>query len=236
MALPANPQVQRNLAAALDPSTASGADGGALTATLRITNADGQPLVRCTSPWLQDLGRKIIAAPSPPPPAPPMPPAAPPRIIGGGRLKLEDFVNVTNAASAALSQLMTKAQSTIGTAATVAAAAAVGAAAGGAAAGSAAGGRGPGGAVSAVQGAQRLSNFGKIGGPPPDGDLGDGGGWTGGRLGFGRSADGSRRRRLQSRGGGSGSSGSSSSGGGRGSSDEPVTDPVAEVRTDLYMD
>ena len=71
---------------------------------------------------------------------------------------------VSNAASKALGALMTKAQGTIAGAATAAATAAVASSAGAAAAGGAAGGGGPSGAVSAIQGAQRL---GATSGPQP---------------------------------------------------------------------
>ena len=229
--------VQRNIAEALDPTAHQTAT--ALTGNVHVTNAAGRTLARCTAPWLGELGRKTIAAPSPPPPSPPAPPATPPRVFGGGALQLDDFVNVSNVASAALGVLMTKAQGTIGTAATAAATAAIAASAGGAAAGGAAGGRGPAGAVGAVQGAQRLGNIGRIGGPPPDGDLGDGGGWTGGRLGFGRSGGDGRRRRLQSRGGSGGSGGSGTSGtSGRGSTDSSANtaDPLSDALMDALYD
>ena len=223
---------------ALDP-TDDGAVGhnSALLHNVLVANAAGLTLARCTPPWLAELGRKTIPAPSPPPPVPPTPPAAPPRVFGGGSLVLEDFVNVSNAASVALGVLMKEAQGTITTAVTAAAAAAVAASAGGAASGGAAGGRGVGGAVGAVQGAQRLGNIAKLGGPPPDGNLGDGGGWTSGRLGFGRGGGGGRRR-LQSRGGGgsSSSAGSSSAGGGGGATAKSDPDPVADGLMDQLYD
>ena len=67
--------------------------------------------------------------------------------------------------------------------------------------GGAAGGGGPSGAVNAIQGAQRLGCYGKMGGPPANGDDGGGGGFTSGRLGFGGSKrEATRQRRRLAKG------------------------------------
>ena len=190
-----------------------------LTDAIAVTNAAGNRLYRCTPPWLAEVGRVALAAP---PSQPPAPPAPPPRVLAGG-LNLADYVNISNAASAALGKLITEGQGTIAAAVSAAAATAVAASAAGAAAGGAAGGRGPGGAVAAVQSAQRLGAYGRLGGPPADGsDVS--GGWTSGRLGFGRG--GGAGRRLQSQSGGSYS----------GSSSGASVDPISELLMDQLYD
>ena len=55
-----------------------------IATTTQITNAQGQPLSKCTSPWLEGAGRVVIPAPSPPPAAP---------AISASGLAIADYAN-----------------------------------------------------------------------------------------------------------------------------------------------
>ena len=197
-------------------STSSGPPFSDLLEPTEVANAAGEKLYRCTTPWLDGLGRLTLPAP-PPPPA-----------LTSSGFYLPDFVNVTNVASKALSVLLQASAATVTTAVTVAATAAVAAGAGASALGGAAGGAGPSGAVNALTQAQRLGAFGKLGGPPDDGDDGGGGGWTTGRLNFAsRSDDQRRRRRLAKGGGGGGADGAGGADGG-----DPISDMLIVAMLD----
>lgn len=161
---------------------------------------------------------------------PPIPPAVPPPYIAGD-LVLEDFVNVTNAASAALGQLLVENRETVETAATAAATSSVAAKAGASAVGSVSGPGGPASAGKALTNAQRLQCYSKLAGPPEDGDDGGGGGWTSGRLGLAAGASASRRRRLAtSTGGGTSSSVTTTN-----AKDDPVADMLADGMLDTLL-
>ena len=56
----------------------------AIANTSQITNARGEPLSKCTLPWVEGTGRVVIPAPSPPPAAP---------LIVAGGLAIADYVN-----------------------------------------------------------------------------------------------------------------------------------------------
>ena len=176
-----------------------------LAAGIRVTNTAGQVLQRCTSPWLEEVGREVI----------PAPPSSVSTVAG---LVPQNFVNVSSVATKALGLLLTQSSATIATAATAAAASAVAASAAASAIGGAGGGGGPAGAVKALQGAQRLGMYAKLAGPPEDGDDGGGGGITAGRLGFRLSGDGVRRRLAAVEVGGGGSGGSVAGGAASGDS------------------
>ena len=180
-----------------------------------VMNRDGQAFSLCTKSVVSGQTRNIEEAPSPPPPAPPPvnppePPAPPPFNLLPGGLDVFAFVNVSNPAAAALTQLLQASAGTVQAAATVAVGASVAASAAASAVGGAAGG---GGGPSALMGAQRNALYGMVGGAPQScdapGAAGNGGGWTMGRLGVGGDnpcADGGGRlqtgRRLQKGGGG----------------------------------
>mmetsp|Transcript_3428 Transcript_3428/g.7367 ORF Transcript_3428/g.7367 Transcript_3428/m.7367 type:complete len:935 (-) Transcript_3428:369-3173(-) len=169
--------------------------------------------------------------PSPPPPSLPLPspPSAPliaPLVVPAG-LVLEEYVNVSTAASKALGVLLTQSSNVIVAAATATATSAVATSVAASAAGGVGGSLNSG--VKALQQAQRTSIYSRMGGAPAGGDDGGGGGWTSGRFGF----LGDSRRRLQQQ--DNSSSGNFSAAQGGTTSSEEVAHMVGYAMQDMLV-
>ena len=130
-----------------------------------VTNSVGQSFALCTATVVFNASRGIDPAPNTPPPSapPPVPPAAPPwNLLGGaGGLDVLEFVNVSNPAAKALTQLLEANKETVKAAAgvVVAAGVAASAAAGAVRAGAAASGAG---GPAALAGAQRNADSDRL--------------------------------------------------------------------------